>query len=142
MEILLITALAVSVIPLVMLLGGRIMALGVPSEPNCFVGYRTALSMSSAEAWNYANRLCGKLWKRISWPLLAVSIAVLFIAAYAAGFDQTEGEGGAGLTWIIMAISGGQIATLLGSILYVERRLRETFNADGTPRQTPGKQAG
>ena len=50
-----------------------------PRRVNGLYGYRTARSMKSQELWDFAQRLCGKLWWRLGWGLLLLSAAVMLL---------------------------------------------------------------
>lgn len=68
-------------------------------------GYRTARSMKSQELWDFAQRLCGKLWWRLGWGLLLLSAAVMLLLL---GRETAAvGIGGA-------VLLGIQILTMLG----------------------------
>ena len=49
-------------IPAVMIVIGAVFLKRPPKRVNGFYGYRTARSMSSQEAWDFAHRVCGRLW--------------------------------------------------------------------------------
>lgn len=78
-------------------------------------GYRTARSMKSQELWDFAQRLCGKLWWRLGWGLLLLSAAVMLLLL--SRETAAVGIGGA-------VLLGIQILTMLGSIVPVERALK------------------
>ena len=50
------------IIPIVMLIGGRMMWKHCPKHINGIVGYRTARSMKNMDTWKFAHDYCGKLW--------------------------------------------------------------------------------
>ena len=54
------TALSTLFIGITLLIAGLVLSF-VEIEINDFIGYRTKRSKSSKEAWNYANKACGKL---------------------------------------------------------------------------------
>lgn len=51
-------------IPLVMLFFGRRFLTKPPKSINSLYGYRTARSMKNQQTWDFAHRVCGKLWSR------------------------------------------------------------------------------
>lgn len=125
----------VCIVPVIIEVAGWILRGMVPSEPNGYVGYRTRMSTSSVEAWNYANSYCGKLWMQIGWKLLLVSVAVVLIAVWAIlGSGGTLASASSALLWTVGGVTGGQCLVFLLSIRAVEKKLRQEFNPDGTRR--------
>lgn len=121
------------IVPFVMLLGSFLMR-NIDSEPNSVVGYRTARSMSSPEAWLYANRMCARLWKRIGWILLGASPAGMSVAIallWSQGMMTDRGAliGGS----VLIVITGIQVGVILWSIWRVEKELRVQFDKHGRP---------
>ena len=116
---------SVLIVPLVILLGGYIMR-NMGSDRNNLVGYRTARSMSSPEAWLYANQECGRLWKRLGYILLWASPATMGIVIWLTGLTNF-----AAYPWAILAITGTQIGTMFWSIWQIEKKLRMRFDKDG-----------
>lgn len=68
--------LGVLVIPVVIIILGKIFRDNPPKEINGIKGYRTKRSMASQEAWDYANRLMGKIYFIVGICLLAVTVIV------------------------------------------------------------------
>ena len=50
------------IIPIVMIIGGRMMWKHCPKHINGIVGYRTTRSMKNMDTWKFAHDYCGKLW--------------------------------------------------------------------------------
>lgn len=115
----------VLLVPLTMLIFGRMFLSKGPKDINGLFGYRTSMSMKNKDTWNFAHRHFGKLWFRCGLVLLPLSlIAFLFVLG-----KDTETVGNTGL--IIMAV---QFALMLGSIFLTEAALKKTFNQNGTRR--------
>lgn len=74
---------AVLIVPLMMVILGKIYKDNPPKEINNVKGYRTRRSMASQEAWNYANKLMGKIQFTVGLCMLIVSVIVhlLFLNA-------------------------------------------------------------
>ncbi len=70
-------------IPLMMILFGRIMWKCCPSKINSWYGYRTARSMKNMDTWKFAHRHFGKQWWKIGWLILLPSVLIL-LPAYTA----------------------------------------------------------
>lgn len=117
----------VLIVPFVLLLGGYVMR-NLDSDRNPVVGYRTALSMSSPEAWLYANHTCGQLWKRIGLILLCASPAAMG-AALGVLWPSGLATKRSGLICavVLLTITGVQIGLMLWSIWQVEKELRRRF---------------
>lgn len=105
-------------VPAVIIICGYIMKKFHSAEPDSTVGYRTARSMSSREAWAFANERCGGLWIKIGAVASAVSLP--FCAAYF--FISTAY--GAALMCVLMLL---QTAAMLLPIPRVEKELKEKF---------------
>ena len=68
-------------IPIVMLIGGRMMWKHCPKHRNGILGYRTTRSMKNMVTWKFAHDYCEKLWWKIGW-LLTISSALIHIPLY------------------------------------------------------------
>ena len=55
------------IIPIVMIIAGRMMWKHCPKSINGIVGYRTNRSMKNMDTWKFAHEYCGKLWWKIGW---------------------------------------------------------------------------
>ena len=106
-------------VPAVIIICGYIMKNCHSAEPDPTVGYRTARSMSSPEAWAFANERCGGLWIKIGAVAAAVSLP--FCAAY---FFLSK-DHGAALMCVLMLL---QTAAMLLPIPRVEKELKEKFS--------------
>lgn len=51
----------VLLVPLIMIIFGRIFKKSAPKDINYVYGYRTPMSTSSKEAWEFAHKYMGKL---------------------------------------------------------------------------------
>ena len=105
-------------VPAVIIICGYIMKNCHSAEPDPTVGYRTVRSMSSREAWAFANERCGGLWIKIGAAAAAVSLP--FCATYF--FISTAY--GAALMCVLMLL---QTAAMLLPIPRVEKELKEKF---------------
>lgn len=112
-------------IPLVMLVFGRIFERHAPGRVNGVYGYRTARSMKNQETWDFAHQCCGRIWQRAGIILGLVSVTVSV-------FALTLGESGAG--FVCIALIALQTMVLIGSIYPVERALKERFDENGISR--------
>ena len=67
-------------IPLVMLFFGRRFLTKPPKSINSLYGYRTARSMKNQQTWDFAHRVCGKLWPRAGAVMLPLSLLAMLPA--------------------------------------------------------------
>lgn len=61
-------------IPILMILCGRMMWKHPPKNINGIIGYRTMRSMKNSKTWQYAQEYCGRLWWKIGWVALPISV--------------------------------------------------------------------
>ena len=61
-------------LPVIMLVLGRLFQTRPPKTINGLFGYRTARSMKSQEAWDFAHRTRGRLWFKLGLVVLMGSI--------------------------------------------------------------------
>ena len=69
------------IIPLVMVIAGRMMWKHCPKHINGMSGYRTARSMKNMDTWKFAHDYCGKLWWKTGWAMM-IPTALLHIPLY------------------------------------------------------------
>lgn len=110
------------IIPVTMIGFGRLFRTHPPRQINEVYGYRTAMSMKNQDTWDFAHRYNAKIWLEWGRIMLAASLAVMLLmlpqsqsVVYGVGF----------------AVTGVQLAALLGTIPVIERELRKTFDAEG-----------
>lgn len=122
----LIMLISTAFIPLVLIVAGKIYKKFPSKEPNIAVGFRTKLAMKNKETWDYAQKLFSIVWINLGRKLLSLSLVILFLL-YSNDKDYTGN-----LVIILMLV---QVVLMLGSILYVNLKLKETFNSDGSRKQ-------
>lgn len=109
-------------IPVIMMVFGKVFENNAPKKINHFYGYRTTMSMKNQETWKFAHNYCGKLWKKIG---LIIGLVTLMITVLS--FKMSEDTQG--------VICGGiitiQTIVLVGSIFSVEKALKKTFDKNG-----------
>lgn len=113
-------------IPVCMIAFGRYFGHHTPKEINYLFGYRTTMSMKNEDTWQFANRYMGKLWWKLGWILLVVSIVLSLLLL---GRDDDI------IATYASVISIAQIVPMLASIIPVEKALRNTFDRDGNRKQ-------
>ncbi len=112
----------VLLIPLLMIIFGGIFKKSAPKDINYIYGYRTPMSTSSKEAWEFAHKYMGRLWLIFGIIILIPSvIAMLFVI----GLDKdTVGYTGMAITFI-------QIVLMIIPIIPTEIALRKNFDKNG-----------
>ena len=81
-------------IPIAMIVFGTRFVKKPPSRINSLYGYRTARSMKSQAAWDFAHRYCGRLWRAMGWAMLPLSVLAM-LPALGRDADFTGFLGGA-----------------------------------------------
>lgn len=105
-----------------MIIFGTVFKNSAPKEINYIYGYRTPMSTSSKEAWEFAHKYMGRLWLIFGIIILIPSVtAMLFVI----GLDKdTVGYTG-------MAITFAQIVLMIIPIIPTEIALRKNFDKNG-----------
>lgn len=109
-------------IPVVMIICGRMFLKASPKNINYVFGYRTAMSMKNKDTWEFAHKYIGRLW--CGWGIaLFIITAVLMCFLLGRSEADTEKYGS--------VISILQIIPLIGAVFPTERALKRTFDKDG-----------
>lgn len=114
------------IIPAVMLFGGYMMKTCPPRSISRWVGFRTALSMKNADTWAFAHACCGRVWWKAGWISLVLSMFVQL--PFAKAGEET-------LETLALGMVLAQSFVLLGTVVYVQRELKRTFDESGRRRQ-------
>lgn len=111
-------------IPACMLFLGRHFQEHPPKTINGGYGYRTARSMRSQQAWDFAQTYSGRFWARAGGPALAVSVVWMLLLF---GRDvETVGVSS-------LILTGIQMIPFLAVIPATERVLKRKFDGRGEP---------
>ena len=110
------------IVPIVMIGAGRMMWKHCPDKINRVYGYRTKYSMINDDTWKFAHDYCGRLWLKIGWIMLILSILVQI--PFYHGNEDTIGA-------VCMVLCYSQLIGLVLSIIPTEIALRKTFDKDG-----------
>ncbi len=110
------------VFPVVMVVSGYMMWKSPPKTINGIVGYRTRMSKKSKDTWFFAHECCGKLWWKLGWIMLLLSVAVMLLLM--------------GSSEAVIGSFGGMVCFLECipiplSIFFVEKKLKENFDVNG-----------
>lgn len=109
-------------IPLLMMLAGRMMWKHTPENINGVIGYRTSRSMKNIDTWKFANNYCGKLWCKISIIMFFPTI-ILHCPFYGQSVEVIGIFGS-----IICTV---QVIILIISIFLTEKALKRNFTENG-----------
>lgn len=113
-------------IPASFIVCGRVMWRQTSGKINRQVGYRSKRSMKNAETWKFANEHCGRLWWKIGWCILPLSILVHLPFVHSS--TDTIGTVGGILCTV-------QTLLLIFSVIPTETALKRTFTESGEYRQ-------
>ena len=114
-------------VPLIMIGIGLSFLKKPPKDINGAYGYRTPLSMKNQDTWDYAHQVCGRVWWRTGWILLALSAVLLAWMQTRPGGEQTN--------WLLgILVMLGEGTALILTIIPVERALKKTFDKNGNRR--------
>ena len=109
-------------VPLLMVVFGRIMYKHAPKSINGVYGYRTSMSMKNEDTWKFAHDYCGKLWYKVGLIMLIPSVLVQL--PFVKSSTDTIGI----MTVVLETV---QICVMIASIFPTERALRKTFDKYG-----------
>ncbi|MBQ3150012.1 MAG: SdpI family protein [Clostridia bacterium] len=108
--------------PAIMLVMGKLFTKSAPKEINYIFGYRTEMSMKNRDTWEFAHTFIGKLWYRLGWILIPVTvIPMLFVIGGTKGLIGTVGG----------VVCVADLAVLIAGIFPTERALKKNFDKDG-----------
>lgn len=97
-----------------------------PARINSLYGYRTARSMRSQAAWEFAHRYCGRLWRVLGWVLLPLSVlAMLPALGREVGFIGI---------WSCVVVAAQVVVMLVPTLVLTESALNRQFDQTGRPK--------
>ena len=115
----------VLIVPITMIVFGRLFSNKAPKDINHTFGYRTKRSMMNKDTWSFAHAYIGKLWLICGLVLMPISI-VIMVFVLGKGTD-TVGMVGAILTVV-------QMVLMIGTIIPTEYALNINFDKLGRRR--------
>ena len=74
------------IVPLILIIAGFIQTKFPPKKINNFYGYRTIFSKSSQEAWDYANKIAGKIM--LASGIILLVLYVIILAAFVDDYED------------------------------------------------------
>lgn len=106
-------------LPVLMILIGKLFVKNPPNKINNIYGYRTSRSMKNQDTWNFAHLYCGKLWWKIGWSMLPLSVISMLPA-----LGKNDDNIGI-LSSIIIIV---ECIIMFISIFFTERALAKKFS--------------
>lgn len=113
-------------IPILMISFGNMMRKHCPEKIDINFGYRTKRSMQNMDTWKFAHSYCGKLWWKIGWVLLIVTVFLQILML------RVPMES---VTLYSLILMFAQTAVMLLTILPTERALKKHFDDHGQRRR-------
>ena len=110
-------------LPIIMIVFGKLFSNNIPKEINTFFGYRTPISIKNRDIWFFAHNYCEKLWYIMGIIMLPPSIVIMLFC-----LNETRREIGI-YTMIITTI---QTTVVIFSIVATEKALKKTFDENGS----------
>lgn len=110
------------IIPITMIICGRIMWKKPPKNINGIIGYRTARSMKNMDTWNFAHDHCGRMWWKIGWIVLVISAVINFLF-----YEKSDDI--IGIVSAVLCTS--QCVVMVVSIFPTEMALKRNFDDNG-----------
>lgn len=109
-------------IPLTMIIFGRIFMRSAPKEINSTFGYRTGRSMQNRDTWDFAHRYFGRIWFICGLIILPLSVvAMVFVLGQS---ERTVGYAGT-------AVCLAQLVPMALAIVPTEAALKKNFDTNG-----------
>lgn len=114
--------------PAAMIGFGRRFLKNPPKERNGLYGYRTARSMKSQGAWDFAQRYMGELWWKIGWALVPLAVLGQVLTLPCPTMESM-------CLWSIAPCAVEVTVMLIAALIPVERALKENFDENGRRRR-------
>ncbi len=111
------------IIPLLMVIFGRIMWKHCPSKINVWYGYRTSRSIQNMDTWKFAHEHFGRQWWKMGWIILLPSALALLPI-----YNYTENI----IAVIFLTVMVVQSVFLLYPISRTEQALKSRFDDQET----------
>lgn len=109
-------------IPVLLIVMGKVFIKNPPRKINGIYGYRTLRSRKNQETWDFAHFYCGKLWWKAGWIMLPLTV----IAMLPVSGKNDDVIGGVGAAVVIV-----ECIVLFVTVFSTERALDRKFDKDG-----------
>lgn len=124
MEIILVLIIILSVAAM---LAGYYMKYQAPKDEQMKMGFRTESAKASPEAWEYANRTCGKNWLTTGMIYIFLGIPIIFLMYY------FKGEHSAKVLSFVYVTA--EIIFLVRTGTSVQREIKIKFDENGSSKE-------
>ena len=114
---------AILVVPVIMIIFGKVFMQNAPKKINRVVGYRTAMAMKNQETWDFAQKYSGKIMHYAG--MLALIPSVFAFVLIPDGTPDSIGN-------VVIIIEILQIVLLIACVVATEVALKNTFRKDGS----------
>ena len=111
------------IIPVVMILFGRMFEEAPPKKVNWTFGYRTKRSMKSQEAWDFAQRYFGELWQKMGRALLPLAVLGQALTLLCPDVES--------MCYWSLVPTIVETVVMTATLIPVERALKQNFDKDG-----------
>ena len=105
------------IMPVLMIVFGRMLKKNPPKKINRLYGYRSTRSSKNMDTWKFAQEYCGGIWVKFGIVLMPLSLVVLLFMDRSYNF----------ISVIVILIYFVQIAVLFISVFLTERALKKKF---------------
>lgn len=113
-------------VPLIMIGLGWSFMKKPPKNINSLYGYRTSMSMKNQDTWEFAHRICGRVWCVVGCAMLPLAVlAWTRTRSYSVDEAAVWNDG----------IEALEAVALLVTIIPVEWALKRNFDKNGVRRQ-------
>ena len=112
-------------IPVIMLVAGKLMEKNTPKKINWVIGYRTARAMKNQDTWQFAHAVAGSFWWKWGWVSFGAAIVAMLLLL---GQPETVVETAGTIIMLLLMIP------LLLVIPHTEKALRNHFDEAGNRR--------
>ena len=109
-------------IPVILIIAGRMMWKHCPKKINGIYGYRTARSMKNMDTWKFAHEFLGKLWFILGFIMIPVNLIPLLLVIGSS--ENVIGTVGSVLCFV-------DLGAIIISIFPTESALKKNFDKDG-----------
>lgn len=113
-------------VPVLVILFGKLFAKKAPPQINHLYGYRTKMSRLNMDTWNYAHHFFGRLWFRMGCVMLPGTVFCMVLL-----YGRDENTIGTACS-VLVAV---QVVLLIVPLIRTERELHRIFDAQGRRRE-------
>lgn len=112
----------VLLIPITMIIFGRLFKVKPPQKINPLFGYRTSMSMKNMDTWRFAHYTAGTFWFLAGIVILPITVVSMLMVIQ----QPVQLVGTVGGVLVVI-----QIIFLISDIFYTERQLKKNFDQNG-----------